>query len=174
MRPVQPAGARLIYRPGQVESWIKGKTVAVIGDGPSKRKYIFAPDQVITFAINKAAIFYPSAMAAVVECHFDEIMVQLPPWVPVLFFGSTDIRRYNIGPSLWTVVVLLSFLAAHAKTIYVQGVDMSQPKYREQIPLLSSMAQENRYGEAEKIICVDNGPLSKIFNSDIPKIEHIC
>lgn len=166
-------GGRLIYRPDDIIPWITDKTVAMIGDGPSKRRYVFAPDQVITFAVNKAALVYPCSMAAVVGCHFDEIAVQLPPWVPILYIGAEDIRRHNIADTLWTVIVLLRFLSRHASRIYVQGHDMSSKKYLSQLAILHAAATRGEIDKS-KIWPVVEGHLAGVFGLKAPDINHIC
>lgn len=167
-------GGRLVYRPGDLIHWITGRTVAMIGDGPSKRKYIFAPDKVITIAVNKARLFYPASLGAVVSDHFDDIMVQLPPWVPIVFFGETDIRRHNIGPGLWSVVVLLSFLGQHASKIYIQGMDLSARKYLDQIPVFRAMVNDGRFPDPSKVRCLNDGPLNSVFPMQEPDVDDIC
>jgi hypothetical protein len=167
-------GGRLIYRPGDLIDWVEGKTVALIGDGPSKRKYIFAPERVITIAINKAGIFYPASFVAVVADHFDDIMVQLPPWMPMVFFGETDIRKHNIGPGLWSVIVLLSFLGQHAGKIYIQGLDLSSPKYLQQIPLFKAMVHDGRFPDPGMVRLLNGGPLSEVFKTCEPDQNDIC
>jgi hypothetical protein len=167
-------GGRMVYRPADIIPWVKGRTVAVIGDGPSKRKYIFAPDRVISFAVNKAAITYPRSVAAVVGDHFDDIMVQLPPWVPMLYFGAADIMRYNVGESLWTVVVLTSFLSRYASTVYLQGLDMSNLHYAQQVPVFRAMVKDDRFPKMRNVRLLNGGPLSEVFPTKKPKIQDIC
>ena len=174
MMETQPSpGGRIVFRPPDVTPWIEGKTVAMIGDGPSKRQYIFAPDRVTTFAVNKAAPVYPCSMCAVVGTHFDEIMVQLYPYTPVLYFGPVDIRRYNIGPGLWTVVCLLSFLAQHAAKVYIQGMDMTEEKYHHQAIVIREMITKGLI-DKDKIRLLNGGPLADLFPVVKPETSDIC
>lgn len=173
-RPPAPSmGGRLLYRPDDVIPWITGKSVAMIGDGPSKRRYIFAPDQVITFAINKAAMVYPCAMAAAVGCHYDEIAIQIPPWIPTLFIGAVDIQRYNLGPTLWTMIVLLMFLSRHASRVYIQGIDLTDKKYMSQLEMLRAASVKGEIDRA-KIGIVTEGHMSGVFGLKNPDTNHIC
>lgn len=170
-RPSAPVmGGRLLYRPADVLPWIAGKTVALIGDGESKRRYIFAPEAVTTFAINKAALWYPRDIAVVVMAHFDEIMIQLPPWVAILYFGPVDIRRYNIHRGLWTAITTLGFLAEHAATVYLQGLSLSRPKYQDQMPLYRQIQ-----GRAKaQIVNLGGGPLDEVWPPVLPPSEVYC
>lgn len=169
-RPSAPVGGgRLIYRMPDIEPLLVGKTIALIGDGPSKRKYIFAPDKVITLAINKAALWYPRSMAVVVETHFDDIMVQLPPWLPVIYIGSVDIRRHNIGPGLWTAVCALNWLSRIAGKIYMQGFDLSCDNYLGQIDRFKAI----HVSDETPIINVGDGRLD-VFPMKPPDVSDIC
>jgi len=172
--PTPDTGGRLVYRTADIVPWITGKTVAMIGDGPSKRKYIFAPERVITFAVNKAALVYPASMGVAVGTHFDDIAVQLPPWVPILFLGETDVRRYNIGPGLWTVTVLVALLGRYASRLYIQGMDLSAPKYLQQLQVFRAMVKDGRWPSRERVRCLNGGPLSEIFPECEPDQKDIC
>ena len=169
-RPLAPVGGgRLVYRMPDIEPLLIGKTVALIGDGPSKRRYIFDPYNVVTLAINKAALCYPCAMAVVSETHYDEIMVQYPPWVPVIYIGSVDIRRHNIGPGLWTAICALNWLSSIAGKIYMQGFDLSSDNYVNQI--VKFRAIQNKTDTP--IINTGRGRLD-VFPFGEPDVKDIC
>ena len=169
-QPTHPGLGRLLLRTPDLLEIVKGKTVAVIGDGESKRKYIYAPENVFTIALNKAAYWYPASCGVVIDGHFDEIIVQLHPLTPIWYIGPVDVRRYNIGPGLWTITCVMRALIQSASKVYIQGFDMSCKRYQSQVPILKHVAKESNI----PIINVSGGPLDDIFTPGEPDRKDFC
>jgi len=107
--------------------------VVVIGDGPSKLRYIWHPGRVLTLAVNRAALDYPRAVAVVMQPHLDQVLAVLPGGVPLCYIGRFDMSDYYLDGGRWTSTILLNYLLRDTEApIYLQGFDLSTDHYAQQ------------------------------------------
>lgn len=104
------------------------KNIAVIGDGPSKLKYIFARRNVYTFAINRAAIDYPADFAVCVPDHLDQMLGVIPRHVPLIYINNFDMIDLEMREGgKWTATIFFRWLMAWVgkQRVYLQGFDFT-------------------------------------------------
>lgn len=120
---------RALYRLAEMPGLLDRRDVAVIGDGPSKLKYIFRRRDVYTFAINRAAIDYPCDFAVCIPQHLDQMLGVLPDYVPLIYINNFDLQDLQMPVGgVWTATIFLRWLfswASEEQSVYLQGFDFT-------------------------------------------------
>lgn len=169
---------RLVYTLSEAESALPWTpTVALIGDGPGKLRYIYNQERVMTIAINKAAFHYPANFMVCVHSHFDGMIVQSGSrWrKPIIYLTQADLLKYRVETQhgIWTAVSMLIYLLGRddITRVYLQGISCDSSPYDQQIRHFSAIEQFNP--ASRKVVVVEPGAIAGVFPHSTPRAEDI-
>lgn len=120
------------------------EAIAVIGDGPSKLRYIFNPLTVLTIAVNRASLDYPCAMAVVMEPHLDQLLAVANTYVPLVYISRFDMVEHELPGGRWTATIFLQYVMKSIPgPVYLQGFDLSVDRYAAQAGQFERIVEHN-------------------------------
>ena len=162
----------IFYSLDEMRGIIGCRSIAMIGSGESRLTYVFNPRNVCALAVNKSAVDYPAELSVVVEDHISEVFY-LGVRPPIVFIPTLDVFKWNIfnDRGYWTATVLLRYLCEVVKppVIYLQGFDLSKPKYLPQAKHFLEISQ--RYREQKIFFSKQNFNMT-FFSVTTPERNH--